>query len=178
MTAGLDNDVRKLFNNEIHCALNDNDLRYFKELASSLVSQLPYREEAIAKAAVYLANHVEAIYVCTADPEANNGGCTEQHVANVLARRISSFPLAWSAKSLKQLVPMLANGGNVALYPKSHSRAVERMLKRAARGARKAIKKIKFAPDPDIVGIISSVSAGKVNQLYRTFNSISQDKLI
>jgi hypothetical protein len=178
MTAGLDKGARKLFNREIHSALNDNDVRFFKELANSLISQLPNREEIITQAATYLHNHIEAIYVCSVDPEANFGGCTEPHVAHILSRRLSSFPLAWSEESLKQLSPMLANGGNIAQQSKSHSRSVERILKRATQGARKAIKKIKFAPDPNAIGNMVPISTGKVNQLYRTLNSISQKKLI
>jgi hypothetical protein len=177
MTAGLDKDARKIFNREIHSALNDNDARFFQELASSLISQLPNRKEIITEAATYLYNHIDAIYVCSVDPNANLGGCTEPHVAHILSRRLSSFPLAWSKESLKQLVPMLANGGNIAQQSNSHTRVVERLLKRATRGARKAIKKIKFAPDPDAIGRLP-ISTGKVNQLYRTLNSISQKKLI
>ena len=178
MTAGLDKDARKIFNREIHSALNDNDVRFFKDLANSLISQLPSRKDIIIDAATYLNNHIEAIYVCSVDPEANFGGCTEPHVAHILSRRLSSFPLAWSEESLKQLAPMLANGGNIAQKSKSHSRAVERMLKRATHGARKAIKKIQFVPDPDAIGNIVPISSGKVTQLYRTLNSISQKKLI
>jgi hypothetical protein len=178
MTAGLDDETRKIFNREIYSALNDNDVYLFKELSTSLISQLPEREEIIKEAATYLLNHIEAIYICNVDSEANHGGCTEPHVAHILSRRLSSFPLAWSEESLKHLAPMLANGGNIALQRKSHSRIVERMLKRATRGARKAIMKTKFAPDPNIIGNITSIGNGKVTQLYRTLNSISQEKLI
>ena len=178
MTVGLDKDARKVFNNEIHSALNDKDIRFFDELSGSLISQLPEREEIINKSATYLLNHIDGIHICKMDPEANNGGCTEPHVAHILSRRLSSFPLAWSAESLKHLAPLLANGGNVALQQKSHTRVVERMLKRATRGARKAIKKIKFAPDPNSIGNVTAISTGKVNQLYRTLNSISQQKII
>jgi hypothetical protein len=177
MSAGLDKEARKVFNREIHFALNDNDSHFFMELANSLIFQLPNRKDNIINAATYLHNHIDAIYVCSVDSEANFGGCTEPHVAHILSRRLSSFPLAWSEESLKQLAPMLANGGNIAQETKSHTRAVERLLKRATRGARKAIKKIKFAPDPDAIGNLMPLRTGKVTPLYRTLKSISQKKL-
>ena len=69
---------------------------------------------------------------------------------------------------------MLANGGKVELHHQKHNRAVERMFKRATRSARKATKENKFSLHPDSVGSLAPINYGKVNQLYRTLNSISQ----
>jgi len=174
MSAGLEKDARKLFNKAIRDALKDNDIRFFGEISESLMNQLPERRDKIKESAKYLLNNIEAIHICKIDPEANNGGCTEPHVAHVLSRRLSTMPMAWSQKTLKQLVPMLANGGKVELHHQKQNRAVERMLKRAARSARKATKKSEFAPHPDSIGSLAPIDYGKVNQLYRTLNSISQ----
>jgi hypothetical protein len=176
MTAGLDKDTRKMYDKEIRNSLNDNDTRFFTELSESLINQIEGREEKVKEAAKYLLNNIEAIHICKTDPEANNGGCTEPHVAHVLSRRLSTLPMAWSSKTLKKLAPMLANGGNVEINRQKHIRVVERMLKRAARGARKANKQIKFAINPDSIGSLMPISRGKVNQLYRTLNSIAQVK--
>ena len=174
MIAGLDKDARNLFGKEIQNSLRDKDVRFFGELSESLVNQLPNRKDKIAEAAKYLLNNIDAIHICKTDPEANNGGCTEPHVAHVLSRRLSTLPMAWSQKTLKQLAPMLASGGKVELHRQKHNQIVERMLKRAARGARKATKKYKFAPNPESIGVLMPISNGKVNQLYRTLNSLSQ----
>ena len=174
MTAGLEKDARKLYDKAIRDALIDNDIRFFGEISESLMNQFPERREKIRESAKYLLNNIEAIHICKIDPEANNGGCTEPHVAHVLSRRLSTLPMAWSHKTLKQLVPMLANGGKAELHHQKHNRAVERMLKRAARSARKATKKNEFALHPDSIGSLEPINYGKVNQLYRTLNSISQ----
>jgi len=176
MIAGFDKDTRKIFDKEIRNSLGNNDVRLFGELTESLVNQLPERVSKIKEAAKYLLNNIEAIHICKIDPEANNGGCTEPHVAHVLSRRLSSLPMAWSNETLKQLAPMLANGGKVEIHRQRHKRAVERMLKRAARGARKATKINKFAPDPNTIGSLTTISKGKVTQLYRALNSISHGK--
>ena len=75
---------------------------------------------------------------------------------------------------MKNIAPMLANNGTLEIHRQKHNRAIERVLKRAAKGARKATKKIKFEIDPDIAISFRPISKGKVNQLYRTLNSISQ----
>jgi hypothetical protein len=176
MTAGLERAFRKQYNEQIRYALVNRDERFLLELADSLASQLPDRKDIIRKAAGYLNNHIGGIAICSEEPEANNGGCTEPHVSHVLSSRLSSRPLAWSATTLKQLAPMLANGGEVELLRLRHPRQAERIIVKASRGARRAIKKIQFAPDPDSIGTLKPINTGKVNQLYRTLASMSQIK--
>ena len=70
----------------------------------------PEREKTIREATNYLLDNFDAITVCNKDPEATNGGATEPHVSNILSARISSRPMAWSAETLRHLVPILAAG--------------------------------------------------------------------
>ena len=174
MTAGLDKDDRKTYSGWIRAALSGGDSCLLAGLAESLASQLPEREEIISEAAGYLINNIEAISVCGIDHEANNGGCTEPHVSHILSCRLSNLPLTWSAKTLKQLAPMLANGGVVELQRQQSTHPADRILRKAARGARRAIKKMYFEPDPDSIGALIPISNGKVNQLYRTLRSLSR----
>ena len=90
------------------------------------------------------------IHICEIDSEANNGGCTEPHVAHILSRRLRTLPMAWSKETLKNIASILANNGILEIRCQKRNRAVERVLKRAAKGARKATKKIKFEIAPAI----------------------------
>ena len=175
MIAGLDKDTRKFYDEQIRYALANKDSRFLFELSDNLISQHPNREATIRKASDYLANHIADVSICNEDPEANNGGCTEPHVSHVLSSRLSNRPLAWSAETLRKLAPMLANGGDVE--PRRHAaQPQERIIARATRAARKKIKKIQFAPDPDSIDTFRHRNTGKVTQLYRTLHSISQNK--
>jgi hypothetical protein len=176
MTAGLDKLTSKFYREQIRFALENRDSRFLFEIADSLISQRPEREDKIREAAGYLNNHIGGVAICNEDPEANNGGCTEPHVSHVLSSRLSARPLAWSAKTLKQLAPMLANGGEVEPL-KQQQQHHERILVRATRAASRKIKKIQFAPDPDSIGTLRPQNTGKVTQLYRTLHSISQNIL-
>ncbi len=75
-----------------------------------MVLNYPEREEKIREATDYLLDNFDAITICSKDPEATNGGATEPHVSNTLSARISSRPMAWSAETLRHLVPILAAG--------------------------------------------------------------------
>jgi len=175
MTAGLDKAARKFYREQIRFALANRDSRFLFELSDNLTSQRPEREEKIREAAGYLNNHIDGVAICNEDPEANNGGCTEPHVSHVLSSRLSSRPLAWSAETLTSLAPMLANGGDVELR-KQPQQNQKRILVRATRAARRNIKKIFFAPDPDSIDTLRPQNTGKITQLYRTLHSISQNK--
>jgi len=176
MTAGMDMDQRKFYNGQIRYALDDRESRSLFEVADSLAAQHPEREAVIRETAEYLNNHIEGVAVCKEDPEADNGGCTEPHVSHVLSSRLSNRPLAWSAESLEHLAPMLANGGDVELL-RQPGRPQERIIVRATRAARRKIKKIQFAPNPDSIGTLRPCNTGKVTQLHRTLLSISQNRL-
>jgi hypothetical protein len=172
MTAGLEKALRKEYQIQIRYALAQNDSRFLLELADSLISQLPQREEVIRQAAGYLCRQIEGVAICAADPEANNGGCTEPHVSHVLSSRLSSRPMAWSKKTLVKLAPMLASGGNVELCRECQEPR-ELLLLKAIRAASNAFKSIKFAPDPRSVGALQPISIGKRSSLHKALRAIS-----
>jgi len=173
MTAGLEASLRKEYQIQIRYALAQNDSRFLLELADSLVAVLPHREETIRQASGYLNNQIEGVAICSADPEANNGGCTEPHVSHVLSSRLSSRPMAWSKKTLTKLAPMLAGGGKVELCREQPQQPQKLMLVRATKAAVKAFKKINFASDPRAIGAMQPIVVGKRSSLYKTLRDIS-----
>jgi len=140
MTAGLTQSDRRLFDKEIREALDREEIDFFDQLKMSLESQLPERAENISENARYLKNFVSGISICTKDPSANNGGCTEPHVSHVLSARLSSRPMAWSKRTLLQLAPMLA-GGEVCKAPAPTVSSLPVPLRNAATSARKAFRR-------------------------------------
>jgi len=157
MTAGLESPDRKAFDSEIRAALADEDLRFFDEMAQSLCGQFPQRREKIAENAAYLRRFVAGISVCGRDPGANNGGCTEPHVSHVLSARLSSRPMAWSKRTLRQLAPVLA-AGRIDFCGKSSPALLPPLLRNAVVSANKSFRKSggnrKTAglPHPDAIG--------------------------
>jgi len=108
MTAGLGKESRKEYDAAIRESLSDENLEFFAEITQALCTEFPEREDKIQESAGYLKNFVKGISICANDPAANNGGCTEPHVSHVLAARLSTRPMAWSKRTLKQLAPILA----------------------------------------------------------------------
>jgi len=175
MTAGLEAPLRKEYQIQIRYALAQNDSRFLLELADSLAAELPQREEIIRQAAGYLNNQIEGVAICSTDPEANNGGCTEPHVSHVLSSRLSSRPMAWSKETLMKFAPMLAGGGHVELCRKPHQ-PQKLFLVRATKAATNAFEKINFAPDPGAIGAMQPITTGKRSSLYKTLRDISAQK--
>jgi len=154
MTAGLSPPGRVLFDILIREALNAGDIQNFDKLTTRLCESLPGRVEKILQNAAYLKTHIEGISICTKDPSANNGGCTEPHVSHILSSRLSSRPMAWSRRTLKQLAPMLA-GGDVRKTPKSTEPSLPAPLLKAAANARRAFRRNTAGlPAPDAIGTL------------------------
>ena len=154
MTAGLDNESRKLLDKEIREALNFEDLRLFDELTWSLCDQMPWREEKIIESAGYLKRFVHGISICVKDPCANNGGCTEPHISHVLAARLSSRPMAWSRQTLKKLAPMLA-AGKISFEEKEQATTLPASLRNVEVNVNKAFRRDAAGlPSPDYIGIL------------------------
>ena len=177
MTAGLDTLPGKEYQVQIRYALARNDSRFLAELADSLIAELPWREAVIRQAARYLSNQIEGVAICSADPESNNGGCTEPHVSHVLAGRLSGRPMAWSKQTLTKLAPMLAGGGHVELCRKPQQ-PKETLFARATRAAACTFKKINFAPHPRSIGALLPISNGKRSSLYSALRAVSSLKLL
>ena len=154
MTAGLTQEDRKLFDHELRVALANGDIRLFDEMALSLCAGQPERAEKIQENAGYLKRFVNGISICKTDPRANNGGCTEPHVSHVLSARLSSRPMAWSKRTLKQLAPVLA-AGNVSFRAKEQPLEFPKPLRKAAASASKAfLRGTAGLPSPDVIGTL------------------------
>jgi len=174
MTAGLDKVRRKLYDKEIREALYDENIWIFEKSVNELCEQFPERVEKIIDAAKYLWHFVEGISICKRDSRANNGGCTEPHVSHILSARLSSRPMAWSVKTLKQLSPILAGGG-IRVNAKKLRVELPESLQNTVTSASNVFCKVKNTlgmPNPDAIGALQPLSSGKVTSLYRTFKNI------
>ena len=108
--SGMPRDVGAQYDKLLRTAFAEDDREFFSNVVESMVLNYPEREGKIRDATNYLLDNFDAITICSKDPEATNGGATEPHVSNILSARISSRPMAWSAETLRHLVPILAAG--------------------------------------------------------------------
>ena len=155
MTAGLAQADRKLYDKEIREALAAEDLDFFGDLTRSLCAEMPERGQKILNSARYLEKFVSGISVCAKAPGANNGGCSEPHVSHVLSARLSSRPMAWSKRTLKQLAPVLAAGQAAFQIAKSPQSELPEPLKKTAVKANKAFRKYSAGlPHPNAIGTL------------------------
>ena len=171
MAAGTPESDCQLIEEEIRQALGKEELSYFEELVQHLCDQAPERKETIMDSAKYLKRFVKGISICETDPRANNGGCTEPHVSHVLSARLSSRPMAWSKKTLKQLAPVLACG-RVALDVKQEPVDLPKLLSKAAASASKALlRETAGLPHPDAIGALplSGKTSGGHQRILRIF---------
>ena len=154
MTAGLSPAGRVLFDTAIRRSLSCGDTDSFDRMTAGVCESLPTRTEKILQNAAYLKAHIKGISVCTKDPAANNGGCTEPHVSHILSSRLSSRPMAWSKRTLKQLAPMLA-GGDVRKTPPPTASSLPAPLKKAAASAKRAFRRNTAGlPAPNAIGML------------------------
>jgi hypothetical protein len=160
MTAGLSPAGRVLFDTAVRNALKFEDRQRFDQLTMGLCESQPGRTDKILQNAGYLKTHIAGISICTKDPSANNGGCTEPHVSHVLSARLSSRPMAWSKRTLKQFAPMLA-GGDVCKAPTA-TPSLPAPLKKAAASAKRAFRRGSAGlPVPNAIGTLPL--SGKVS---------------
>jgi len=108
--SGMPRDAGAQYDKLLRTAFAEDDKEFFSNVVECMVLNYPEREEKIREATDYLLDNFDAITICSKDPEATNGGATEPHVSNTLSARISSRPMAWSAETLRHLVPILAAG--------------------------------------------------------------------
>lgn len=108
--SGMPRDVGAQYDKLLRTAFEEDDREFFSCVVENMVLNYPEREEKILDATNYLLDNFDAITICNKDAEALNGGATEPHVSNILSARISSRPMAWSAETLRHLVPILAAG--------------------------------------------------------------------
>jgi hypothetical protein len=169
MTYKLEKDEKMQLNKKIREALTQNDLQSFDEMTQSLCSRTPERSEKILEKAGYLKRFAGAISICSKDPQANNGGCTEPHVSHVLAARLSSRPMAWSKKTLAKFSPILAAGRAVLGSVKSEE--VPEPEKKAVVAVNNSFRnRANGFPNPDAIGTVL-LNNGKVSSLQKLLRS-------
>lgn len=178
MLGGLDSSMEGSYTAALKKALFSKDCVKVAAIAEKCITQNPEREENIRVAAGYLIDFQDAIAITESDEEANNGGCTEPHVSNILSRRLSNRPMAWSKETLRSLAPMLASGRTLCLIKKNQVMASP-ALATAARAASKAVARAAKPqytaglPVPDTAVSLTVLKNGKVTNLFQTLNSIS-----
>ena len=154
MTAGLSPPGRVLFNTVIRRVLSSGDTVSFDRITAGVCESLPGRTDKILQNAAYLKTHIAGISICAKDPSANNGGCTEPHVSHILSSRLSSRPMVWSKRTLKQFAPMLA-GGDVCKTPQPTTTSLPTPLRKAAAKAKRAFRNgTAGLPAPSAIGAL------------------------
>ncbi len=117
----------------------------------------------------YLRNNWEAITIY--NQEACGGSCTEGHVSHVLSSRLSSRPMGWSRKGLKQMAELRAycsSGGHVRLEHLQHGEFKHSVSKRLAKKAANAFKKTAMEKR----GNVTILSKGKVIPMFHCLNGL------
>jgi len=154
MTAGMPVKSRKFYDREMRDSLAREDLLYFEKLSQSLKDQLPDREDKIQSNEGYLKRFVSGISICEKDSGANNGGSAEPHVSHILSSRLSSRPMAWSKRTLKQLAPLLTT--EIIVYRAAQEPTeLPKPLQKAVANANKSFRKQTFGlPHPDAIGTL------------------------
>lgn len=172
--SGIERKSGSQYEYHLRRALNEGDRDYFCSVRDSLLARWPERTNTILENCSYLLDNLDAIHIYNTDPEARKGGATEPHVSHVLSSRLSSRPMAWSAKTLKKFVPILAAGQCTFQREQASVGAAvktEQLHKKAA--ASKEMKHSLGLPHPDMVASMPAKS-GKLTPLYRLLNSLNK----
>ncbi len=178
MCAGVeDAKLRRKAENGIRDSLLRNDDMLWNGITESLLYEAPEYEKRILTSARYLWNHKEAISICAADPEANNGGCAEPHVSHILSSRLSDRPRVWSESTLVSMAPILAKRGELEVKSKSihPTEPLEPLLKKAVLKARSSFrpKRAQTTRTPCVAGSLVPVAVGKINPIYTALKRYS-----
>lgn len=153
----------KKYRELLFSALRDGDKERFAALCAEILKASAKNAEKVEDALNYLSNHFDAIHIRYANPEARNGGATEPHISHILSSRLSSRPMAWSEKTLKHLVPVLAAGQFILKKePPDDSASLEKTTKPKKR---KAVPFSLGLPDP-AQAVSLPARSGKVTPLF------------
>ena len=153
----------KKYKELLFSALRDGDKERFAALSAEILKASAKSAKQVEQALNYLSNHFDAIHIRYANPEARNGGATEPHISHVLSSRLSSRPMAWSEKTLKHLVPVLAAG---QFFLKKETPDDSPSLKKTPKSKkRKAVPFSLGLPDP-AQAVSLPARSGKVTPLF------------
>ena len=146
-------------------ALRGGEKERFLFVRNTLLNRWPEREKSIREGTDYLFTHFDAIHIWHVDAEARNGGATEPHVSTVLSARLSSRPMAWSEKTLKKMLPILA-AKDCELEPRQQEGTADEAPLDSLKTVRpKKPKNSLGLPDPDLTVTLPGTS-GKVTPLF------------
>jgi hypothetical protein len=173
MTSGCED---KGLKKKVRDALSKGDRTQLATTRDTLITQQPERSEKINQAFQYLDNHIDGIHIREVDDEAKNGGCTAPHISNVLSRRLSSRPMAWSDKTLSVLVPALAAKSGLRLRKPDLSADLTPDLHNLVKTAKKKCF-FTFGALADSIGNIPVFSSHKSSFLRQALFSISHPLL-
>ena len=165
---------RRSLRKKLKSCLLKGDGEGFSREVNGLCAKFPECDERIKKAATYLSNHISGIQICEIDAEANNGGCTEGHVSNVLSVRLSSRPMAWSETTLKVLAPMLAGQRRIYVTHNNSVTATDELKSLGLNAMKKTPQKYaRGMPEASSIGAVPLLSSDKVSWLRNALFSLA-----
>jgi hypothetical protein len=155
----------------IYSAVLNDDKKAFNQMGKQLIKNAVSKTETerIKDCLRYLRNNWEAITIY--HQEACGGSCTEGHVSHVLSSRLSSRPMGWSRKGLKQMAELRAycsSGGHVRLEHLQHAEFKHSVSKRLAKRAASAFNKTAMEKR----GNVTILSKGKVIPMFHCLNGL------
>lgn len=159
---------------EIYLAMKDGDKEKFKQIIRVMLreSQSDRERERIKNFRRYILNNWEAITIY--GEEECEGSCTEGHVSHVLSSRLSSRPMGWSRKGLKDMAELRAyycNGGRVEAR---HLESEEEPYKLSRKVLGKATRAFRDFGMEKLNNIVL-LRNGKVTPLFRHLKNIQYD---
>jgi hypothetical protein len=155
----------------IYSAVLNDDRKAFNHLGKQLLKNADSETETerIKDCLRYLRNNWEAITIY--HKEACGGSCTEGHVSHVLSSRLSSRPMGWSRKGLKQMAELRAfysSGGRIRLEHLQHVELKHSVSKRAAKKAASAFHEATMEKR----GNVTILNKGKVVPMFHCLNGL------
>jgi len=155
----------------IYSAVLNDDRKAFNQLGKQLLKNAVSEAESerIKDCLRYLRNNWKAITIY--HQEACGGSCTEGHVSHVLSSRLSSRPMGWSRKGLKQMAELRAycySGGRVRLEHLQHTELKHSVSSRLARKAANAFNKTAMEKR----GNVTILNKGKVIPMFHCLNGL------
>jgi hypothetical protein len=155
----------------LYSAVLNDDRKAFNQIGKQLTENADSETETqkIKDCLRYLRNNWKAITIYR--QEACGGSCTEGHVSHVLSSRLSSRPMGWSRKGLKQMAELRAyccSGGRVRLEHLQNNELKYSVSKKLAKKAANAFNKTAAEKR----GNVTILNRGKVIPMFHCLNGL------
>lgn len=155
----------------LYLAVLNDDRKAFNRIGKQLMKNADSDAEIekIKECQKYLRNNWKAIKIYR--EEACGGSCTEGHVSHVLSSRLSSRPMGWSKKGLKQMAELRAycySGGRVRLEHLQNNQLKYSVSKKLAKIAANAFN----GTTAEKRGNVTILNRGKVIPLFHWLNGL------